>query len=264
MAQHMAEYLTADTLGGANTAAMRHGFFTRRGGVSRGIYASLNTGLGSRDDPAHVRENRQRAMQALGAMHLATPHQRHTNICATITNADDWPFDSPPVADAIATTVPGLMVAVNTADCGPILFADADAGVIAAAHAGWRGAIGGVLENTIAAMQGLGARREHISAAIGPCITQTAYEVGPEFPAPFLEQDPANRRFFTPAPRQGHWMFNLPGYIAERLRRAGLQHIEQLGRCTHGEEELFFSWRRTCQRGEEDYGRQLSGIVLTT
>ena len=257
----MAEFLISSSLNNAG-ACVRHGFFTRRGGVSQGIYASLNTGLGSRDDPDHVRENRRRATAALGAVRLATPHQRHTDICATITSGDAWPFDSPPVADAIATNVPGLMVAVNTADCGPILFADADAGVVAAAHAGWRGAIGGVLENTLDAMEKLGAQRQRITAAIGPCITQAAYEVGPEFPEPFLEQDEDNQCHFTPSTREGHWMFDLPGYIAARLRRAGLEDIDTLGRCTHGEEELFFSWRRTWQRGEKDYGRQLSGIVI--
>ena len=256
----MADHLTAPPL--KELPGVRHGFFTRRGGVSEGIYASLNTGLGSRDDPRAVRENRRRARGALGAMHLATPYQRHTDICATITTTDDWPFDAPPVADAIATTVPGLMVAVNTADCGPILFADATARVVAAAHAGWRGAIGGVLEATIAAMESLGARRENIVAAVGPCISRTAYEVGPEFRQRFLEEDTANARFFDEAPRAGHAMFDLPGYIAHRLRAADIGAVHVLGRCTHGEEDLFFSYRRACQRGEDDYGRQLSGIVL--
>ena len=256
----MAEYLTAPPL--AEVPGVRHGFFTRRGGVSEGIYATLNTGRGSRDAPQAVRENRCRARMALDATYLATPHQRHTNICATITNPDDWPFDAPPVADAIATTVPGLMVAVNTADCGPILFADAQARVVAAAHAGWRGAIGGVLEATIAAMEALGATRSAIIAAVGPCISRAAYEVGPEFRQRFLEEDTANARFFDDAPRAGHAMFDLPGYIAHRLRAAGIGDVHVLGRCTHGEEELFFSYRRACQRGEDDYGRQLSGILL--
>ena len=256
----MAEYLTAPPLD--DMPAIRHGFFTRRGGVSDGIYASLNTGLGSRDDPQAVRENRRRARAALEATHLATPHQRHTDICATITTVDDWPFDAPPVADAIATTMPGLMVAVNTADCGPILFADATARVVAAAHAGWRGAIGGVLEATVAAMETLGARRNKIIAAVGPCISRAAYEVGPEFRQRFLEEDAANARFFADAPRADHAKFDLPGYIAHRLRAAGIGTVHVLGRCTHGEEDLFFSYRRACQRGEDDYGRQLSGIVL--
>ena len=258
----MAEYITAPPLQKLAEAGIRHGFFTRRGGVSNGIYAALNTGLGSRDDPPAVRENRRRTRVALGAVHLATPRQHHTDICATITNVDDWPFGAPPVADAIATTVPGLMVAVNTADCGPILFADAQARVVAAAHAGWRGAIGGVLEATIAAMESLNARRENIIAAVGPCISRTAYEVGPEFRQRFLDENAENARFFDDSPRKGHAMFDLPGYISHRLRTAGVGHVHVLGRCTHGEEELFFSYRRSCQRQESDYGRQLSGIVL--
>ncbi len=256
----MADHLTAPPL--EALPGVRHGFFTRRGGVSEGLYASLNTGLGSRDDPRAVRENRRRARAALEAAHLATPHQRHTDVCATITNVNDWPFDAPPVADAIATTVPGLMVAVNTADCGPILFADAGARVVAAAHAGWRGAIGGVLESTIAAMESLGARRENIVAAVGPCISRAAYEVGPEFRQRFLGEDAANARFFDDSPREGHAMFDLSGYIAHRLRAAGLGLVHDLARCTHGEEAMFFSYRRACQRDEPDYGRQLSGIVL--
>ena len=258
----MPEFITAPLLQEQEGDTFRHAFFTRNGGVSEGIYASLNTGLGSRDDPAHVRENRQRAMQALSATALATPHQRHTDICATITSKDDWLFDNPPVADAIATTVPGLMVAVNTADCVPVLFADAQARVVAAAHAGWRGAIGGVLESTIAAMESLGAERQRIIATVGPCITQTAYEVGDEFRAHFLREDADNARFFIPSSRAGHFMFDLPGYVLHRLRSAGLTQAEALGNCTHGEESRFFSWRRTCQRNEPDYGRQLSGIML--
>ena len=258
----MARFITAPLLAQAHGNTFRHGFFTRNGGVSEGIYASLNTGLGSRDDPAHVRENRRRATTTLDARALATPYQKHTDICATITSADAWDFDNPPVADAIATTVPGLMVAVNTADCAPVLFADPTAGVVAAAHAGWRGAIGGVLENTIAAMKELGAKRAGIIATVGPCISQKAYEVGPEFRDHFLREDTGNERFFIPARRSGHFMFDLPGYALHRLRAAGIAEAQALGRCTHGEEEDFFSYRRTCQRNEPDYGRQLSGIVL--
>ncbi len=257
----MAEYLTAPPLQEL-APGIRHGFFTRRGGVSQGIYAALNTGLGSRDDPQAVRENRRRARAVLEADYLATPHQRHTDICAVIADIADWPFDAPPVADAIATNVPGLMVAVNTADCGPILFADQKARVVAAAHAGWRGAIGGVLEATIEAMEALGAQRRHITAAIGPCISRAAYEVGPEFRRRFTDEDAQNDRFFGDSPRDGHAMFDLPGYIAHRLACAGLDRVYDLARCTHGEEELFFSYRRSCQRAEADYGRQLSGIVL--
>ena len=257
----MAEYITAPPLQDL-APGIRHGFFTRRGGVSEGIYASLNTGLGSRDNPQAVRENRRRARAVLEADYLATPYQRHTDVCAVIADVADWPFDAPPVADAIATSVPGLMVAVNTADCGPILLADAKARVVAAAHAGWRGAIGGVLESTIEAMEALGARADKIVAAIGPCISRKAYEVGPEFRQRFIDETAENACFFKEAAREGHFMFDLPGYIAHRLSRAGLKEVHDLARCTHGEEELFFSYRRSCQRGEGDYGRQLSGIVL--
>ena len=257
----MAEYLTAPPLQDL-APGIRHGFFTRRGGVSEGIYASLNTGLGSRDDPQAVRENRRRARAVLEADYLATPHQRHTDICSVITDIADWPFDAPPVADAIATNIPGLMVAVNTADCAPVLFADARARVVAVAHAGWRGAIGGVLEATIEAMEALGARTGHILATIGPCISRNAYEVGAEFRQRFLDEDPQNARFFAEAAREEHFMFDLPAYVAHRLARAGVKEVHGLARCTHGEEELFFSYRRSCQRGEGDYGRQLSGIVL--
>ena len=258
----MAEFLTHEVLRALASGGVRHGFFTRRGGVSEGIYASLNTGLGSRDSEASVRENRRRAQGALGAARLATPYQRHTDICAVISDVNDWTFNAPPVADAIATDVEGLMVAVNTADCGPILFADAKARVVAAAHAGWRGAIGGVLESTIEAMEALGARRENITAVVGPCISQAAYEVDEAFRQRFLEEDAGNERFFAPAGRAGHVMFDLPGYVARRLRRARVGRVDDMARCTHGEEELFFSYRRTCQLGEPDYGRQLSGIVL--
>ncbi len=258
----MARFITAPLLEQMQENIFRHAFFTRNGGVSKGIYASLNTGLGSRDDPEHVRKNRRRAMQALGASALATPSQKHTDICAIITSTEEWDFDAPPVADAIATTVPDLMVAVNTADCAPVLFADPVAKVVAAAHAGWRGAIGGVLENTIAAMEKLGATRSRITAVVGPCISQAAYEVGPEFRETFLRKDAGNDRFFHPAQKPGHFMFDLPGYNLARLQAAGIGQAGTLQRCTHGEEQDFFSYRRTCQRNEPDYGRQLSAIVL--
>ena len=258
----MAQFLTHEALQTLASGGVRHGFFTRRGGVSEGIYAALNTGLGSRDDVANVRENRRRAMAALGAERLATPYQRHTDICAVIEDVNDWTSDNPPVADAIATNVEGLMVAVNTADCGPILFADAKARVVAAAHAGWRGAIGGVLESTIEAMEALGAQRKNVVAVVGPCISRRAYEVDEAFRQRFLEESAENARFFAPGERAGHVMFDLPGYVARRLRRAGLGEVHDVARCTHGEEELFFSFRRTCQRGEPDYGRQLSAIML--
>lgn len=241
---------------------VRHGFFTRAGGVSEGIFAGLNCGYGSGDAPEKVAANRARAMARLGvpATALVTVYQAHTATVATV--ADPWPHDQAPTADALVTAVPGLALGILTADCAPVLLADATAGVVGAAHAGWKGAIGGVIENTIAAMEALGARRGRIHAAIGPCIAGTSYEVGPEFPAPFLAADARNRDFFVPAARAGHWLFNLPGYVGRRLREAGAGEVVDTSCDTLADADRFYSYRRATLGGEASYGRQLSAIAL--
>ena len=243
---------------------VRHAFFTREGGVSEGLYASLNCGLGSGDDKERVAENRARAVSHLGLSTgaLATCYQVHSPTVVEAT--EPWARDAAPRADAMVTTRKGLALGILTADCAPILFADAEAGVIGAAHAGWRGAAFGVIEATLDAMQKHGARPERVAAAIGPCIGPSSYEVGPEFPAPFLADDPATQRFFRAAAREGHWMFDLPGYVAWRLGRAGLARVERLPHDTAADEARFFSWRRTSLRGQKDYGRLLSAIALAS
>jgi hypothetical protein len=241
---------------------LRHGFFTRNGGVSEGIYSSLNCGLGSGDDPAKVSENRTRAMGRLDlpVLALATVYQHHS---ADVVRVEaPWPQAARPKADAMVTVRPDVALGIGTADCAPVLFADAAAGVIGAAHAGWRGAVGGVLEATVRAMTELGAEPAHIHAAIGPTIGQASYEVGPEFPAPFLAQDPGNARFFVASKRAGYFMFDLPAYVAARLRRLGLGAVEDVARDTCAEADQFFSYRRTTLAGEKDYGRGLSAIAL--
>jgi len=243
-------------------AGIRHGFFTRAGGVSRGCYESLNGGVGSNDAPAHVAENRARMAAAVGVSpeRLISAYQIHSP--AVVTVDAPWDANARPKADAIVTRASGLAIAVSTADCGPILFADAEAGVIGAAHAGWRGALSGVAEATIAAMEQCGADRSHIVAALGPMIRRQNYEVGPEFVAQFADDDSSNERFFQSAPRAGHSLFDLGGYIAARLARAGIGRIDDLDRCTYAEPETFFSYRRSVHRGEPDYGRHLNAIAL--
>ena len=243
---------------------IRHAFFTRRGGVSTGIYHSLNCGLGSNDDPGAVRANRARAMAALDlpAEALVTCHQYHSVEVAVI-DAGAIP-DEAPKADALVTTSPNLALGLFTADCGPVLFADTKDRVVGAAHAGWRGAVGGVLEATVDAMIEQGARADNIVAAIGPMIGPNSYEVGPEFPAPFLKQDTGNGAFFRAAEREGHFMFDLPGYIGGRLARMGLGDVLRLDADTCHDEANFFSYRRSQHRGEPDYGRMLSTIALET
>jgi hypothetical protein len=243
---------------------IRHAFFTREGGVSEGIYASLNGGIGSRDAPDKVRENRARMAAAVGVAptHLVSCYQIHSpNV---IVATEPWTRETAPRADAIVTKTPGLAIGVSTADCGPILFADAEVGVIGAAHAGWKGALTGVLEATVAEMEKLGAARQRVSAAIGPLIRQPNYEVGDEFVDRFTAADAANKTFFVPADRPGHAMFDLPGYIRSRLERAEIASIEDLGLCTYADEARFFSYRRTTHRGESDYGRHINAIALTT
>jgi len=253
--------LQASSLGAFDN--IRHAFFTRDGGISGGIYASLNGGLGSKDDPENVRENRARMASALGVLpdRLLTAYQIHSS---DVMVADQtWLRENAPRADAVVTRVRGLAVGVTTADCGPVLLADADAGVVGAAHAGWKGAFSGILEATIAAMVQLGGTPARMVAVLGPMIRQASYEVGPEFMARFLAVDPANVRFFAPADRPGHALFDLAGYVVERIRRAGVGRVDDLGHCTYSDADRFFSYRRATHRGEDDYGRHVNAIALT-
>lgn len=237
---------------------VRHAFFTRQGGVSQGIYASLNVGVGSNDDPAAVAENRRRCAARLGG-ELVTAYQVHS---PTALVADGpWPA-GPPQADAVVSATPGVICGALSADCAPILLADPEARVVAAAHAGWKGALTGVAEAAIARMETLGARRERIRAAVGPCIAPASYEVGLEYVARFTEADPAYARFFTAGETSDKRQFDLPGFVLARLRAAGIGACEWIGRDTCAEEDLFFSNRRAFKAGEPDYGRLLSAIVL--
>jgi YfiH family protein len=243
-------------------AGVRHGFFTRQGGVSEGLFASLNCGFGSGDDPRRVAVNRARAAECLGVAgeSLVTVHQTHS---AAVAVADaPWPPDKAPRADAIVTRREGLALGVLTADCAPVLLADSTVGVVGAAHAGWRGARDGIVEATVAAMLRLGARAERIVAGVGPCIRQASYEVGPEFHAAFLAEDAANAAFFRPAPRAGHFLFDLVGYVRRRLERRGIASVATLDIDTCADEGRFYSYRRAVKRGERDYGRALSAIAL--
>jgi polyphenol oxidase len=242
---------------------IRHGFFTRAGGVSGGLYASLNGGVGSNDNTAHVTENRARMAAAVGVEphRFLTCYQIHSP--QVVVAEAPWTAEARPRADAIVTRMRSLAIGISTADCGPVLLADPDARVIGAAHAGWRGALGGVVEAAIEAMERLGAARRHIRAALGPMIRQPNYEVGPDLIARFAAEDPASHRFFAPAPRDGHAQFDLPGYIGARLARAGIQQIEDVGLCTYADTERFFSFRRTTHRAEADYGRHVNAIALT-
>jgi YfiH family protein len=240
---------------------LRHAFFTREGGVSGGIYESLNGGVGSDDDAAHVTENRRRMAEHLGVQpaQFLTAFQIHSPDVAVATAA--WDTASRPRADAMVTKVPGLAIGVTAADCGPVLFVDPASRVIGAAHAGWKGAFGGVLENTITAMENLGASRDSVVAAIGPLIRQQSYEVGAEFIARLAEADKDNARFFVPSSRVDHAMFDLAGYIRLRLERAGILMIDDVGIDTYADERLF-SYRRSVHRKEPDYGRNIHAIVL--
>ena len=241
---------------------LRHGFFTRQGGVSEGIYASLNIGLGSSDDRAHVLENRGRVADVLGVARgrLALPYQVHSPNVWLIDAATD--LSAPPRADAVVTRLTDVAIGISTADCGPILFADPKARVIGAAHSGWKGAIGGVIESTLAAMEDQGADRRRIVAVLGPTISAAAYEVGPEFVDRFTAETADNAQYFRPSSRPDHAMFDLPAYIVARLRTAGVQSADWLGLCTYGDEAQFFSYRRMTHRGEPDYGRLVSAIAL--
>ncbi|HKQ44547.1 MAG TPA: peptidoglycan editing factor PgeF [Rhizomicrobium sp.] len=240
-----------------------HGFFSRAGGVSGGLYESLNCGPGSKDDPHAVAENRRRIAAALTPegperARLISLSQIHS---AIVHSFPAW--QEPGEGDAMVTATPGLALGILTADCAPVLLADAKAKVIGAAHAGWKGALGGVLEATLDAMARLGAQPDRIAAAIGPCISQVNYEVGWDFRDRFLEQGLRHRRFFTPSGKEGHYCFDLEAYVAHRLDAAGVGRVEKLGVCTYPPENGYFSFRRATHAGEPDYGRQISAIVLT-
>jgi YfiH family protein len=244
----------------ASLPGIRHAFFTREGGVSTGIYASLNGGLGSNDDPTNVAENRRRMAAALDADALVSCYQIHS--ADVVVAETPWTRESAPRADAIVCKTPKLAIGVSIADCGPVLFADREARVIGCAHSGWKGAFTGVIEATLGKMESLGAKRERIVAAIGPLIRQDSYEVGPEFVARFHEADHKNIRFFAPSDREHHSLFDLPGYIAMRLKKAGVGEIDDLCLDTYSDEERFFSYRRTTHKSEPDYGRLVAAIAL--
>ncbi len=245
----------------AAAPGIRHAFLTRQGGVSSGLFSSLNCGYGSGDDNANVRANRERAADAidLGADDLATLYQVHSADVVEV--SAPWSLEERPKADALVTRTPGLGLGILTADCVPVLFADPQAGVVGAAHAGWKGALSGVVEATVAAMERLGAARADISAAIGPCIRQASYEVGPELRQAFIDADEASAGFFTASKRDGHFMFDLAGFVARALADAGVKG-EDVGIDTYADEERFFSYRRTTHKGEPDYGRGISLIRL--
>jgi YfiH family protein len=248
--------LLAETAG----RRVRHGFFTRKGGVSEGIYAGLNVGIGSNDDRGMVMENRTRVAGWFGlpVEKLATVHQVHSPDVLVV---DETYAGERPQVDAMVTNVPGVALGVLSADCGPILFADGEAGIIGAAHAGWKGALYGVLENTIYAMVQLGAVRERITAVLGPSIGPRSYEVGPEFVQRFMDFDPAYKAFFTPSKTPGHAMFDLPSLTIRRLTDAGVR-AASLDLDTYPDADRFYSYRRTTHAKEPDYGRQISAIAL--
>lgn len=240
---------------------LRHAFFTREGGVSTGIYDSLNGGLGSKDDPARVAENRARmaAVLKVPPSHFLTAYQVHSPNVAVVT--EPWTPNERPHVDALVSATPGIALGVTTADCGPLLFADSQAGIIGTAHAGWKGAFGGVIEATIAAMEKLGAARSNITVAIGPLIRQASYEVGEEFVARFTEADAANARYFIASARPNHAMFDLAGYIRARLEKAGVVNIDDVALDTYADNR-FFSYRRSVHRNEGDYGRNIHALML--
>jgi hypothetical protein len=245
-----------------NRPGMVHGFFGRKGGVSSGLYESLNCGPGSGDERKAVMENRRRASEALSPDgRLVTIYQVHS--ANAIIATDPWEIGDNPRADGLATSTPGIMLGILTADCAPVLLCDPEARVIGAAHAGWQGALSGITDSVISAMIRLGAKVERIAAAVGPCIGPAAYEVGEEFEGRFVAANAGNARFFTKSPGTGRWHFALARYVADRLKRANLASVELLDRCTYEENENFFSYRRTTHRKESDYGRQLSAIMLS-
>lgn len=241
-------------------AGIRHGFLGRRGGVSEGVCAGLNVGWGSDDSREAIAENRRRALAAVApGAQLVTVHQVHGAEAVAV--AAPWGDDARPQADAMVTDRPGIALGILTADCAPVLLADPAAGVIGAAHAGWKGAFAGIVESTVAAMETLGADRARIAAAVGPCIARRSYEVDEAFLRRFAEADPANERFFSSG-REGRHLFDLEGFVLSRLAAAGLARVEALGQDTYAQPELFYSYRRATHRGEPDYGRQISLIAL--
>lgn len=253
--------ITADQL---KLDGVAHGFFTREGGHSTGLFASLNCGMGSGDDRDTVLKNRALVAERLGVSrdHLLSAYQVHSADAVLVT-APWEPEVERPRADALVTRTPGVALGVLTADCGPVLFADPRARVIGAAHAGWKGALTGITARTLDLMEEQGADRRRVIAVIGPMISQAAYEVGPEFPGRFTDADPANARYFTPSARPDHAMFDLPGYLAGRLRGEGVGTVVNLSLCTFSDERRFFSYRRATHRREKDYGRLISAITLT-
>ncbi|MGH6801148.1 MAG: peptidoglycan editing factor PgeF [Methylocella sp.] len=257
MTQQTVTPLRASILDGPGLA---HGFFTRQGGVSTGVYASLNGGVGSQDDPPLVAENRRRmaAHLRIDPAHLHVPYQIHSTTALIVTQA----FGERPRCDALVTSMRGLGLGVTGADCGMVLFADRGAQVIAAAHAGWKGALDGVVEATLEAMETLGARRASTAAALGPTISRENYEVGAEFAGRFIAKSSDYKRFFSASRRAEHFMFDLPGFIAMRLQLAGIGTFEDVARDTYAEPETFYSYRRCVHRNEPDYGRQIAAIAL--
>lgn len=253
--------MSVEVIQASSLAGVPHGFLGRRGGVSSGIVAGLNVGTGSQDDPVAIAENRRLAIDAvLPGAELATVYQVHSAEAVYV--EAPWPHEERPKADAMVTDRPGLLLGILTADCAPVLFADLEAGVVGAAHAGWRGAIAGVTDSTIAAMETIGARRGRIAAAIGPCIAQAPYEVDEDFRSGFLVADPANARFFVEGAAGTKAHFDLEGYVAARLRAAGIGWVQSLGLDTYAHSDRFFSFRRATHFGEPDYGRQISLVAL--
>jgi YfiH family protein len=252
--------ISLDALG--SDGGVRHAFFTRQGGVSEGLYRSLNCGFGSGDAAERVGRNRAIAMTRLGvaADRLLTCRQIHS--AAIVTVEKPWCREEAPSADGMVSAVPGLALGVLTADCAPVLLHDPVARVVGAAHAGWRGALRGVIEETIARMEAIGADRRRVRAGIGPCIGRASYEVGPEFPQPMVAEDRAAEAYFAPAPRAGHFMFDLAGYVEHRLASAGVSLMQRAPYDTLADEARFFSYRRACLRGETAFGLGLSAIVL--
>lgn len=256
----MVSFISSETLA---IPGIRHAFFTRKGGVSSGLYETLNGGQGSSDDPEAVAENRRLMASTLDVKpaNFLGCYQIHSADIITVTTP--WLVADRPRADGMVTRERGIALAIGTADCGPVLFADGRAGIIGACHAGWKGAFSGILEATILGMEALGSHRKDISAVLGPTISQKAYEVGPEFVERFLERDTKFSRFFIPSEKFGFSMFNLPDFIRYRLSRTNIGHYEDLGRCTYENDQLFFSYRRATHRKEADYGRLISAITIT-
>ena len=242
-------------------AGVRHGFFTREGGVSEGIYAGLNAGVGSKDDPALVAENRRRVAEWMGGGldDLCGCYQIHSAVARV---ADTGWKGERPEGDAVVAAVPGPIASVLTADCAPVLFADAEAGVVGAAHAGWKGALGGIIHSTVAAMEALGARPERMVAVIGPCIAQASYEVGADYQARFAHHDPGSERFFAPGATEGKRLFDLPGFVLWRLEQSGVGDAHWTGDDTRADASRFYSNRRAFLAGETDFGRLISTISL--